>query len=324
MFASSLTKILPGRRARTAWVGTICASVGLMLAALVAGPASAAPAATLPRPAPGQVAGVSTTAFGNINIFYAAATHSLVLKGPLSPGSSGAGGLSLGGKLTSGPAAITIGTEFDRTFVFVRGTDNAVWYRAFSARGTWTAWATLGGRALGAPATSGVGDFTVAPNVWVRGHDGALWQRSQGGGGWLSLGGKLLSDPAAVPAVAGFYPPRRDVFAIGRDSAVWEYTTGWHLVGGRSAVAPTAVQLPTGQTDLFVRGTDNALWMTTRASATAAFGAWQRIGGILTSAPTVTIFPSTSLRLYALGKDGNLWMAVHALSGGPWTWTQLA
>jgi hypothetical protein len=315
MLSSALTKVLPGRRAGVALAGTVFAATGLMLASLVAGSASAA---TTPQPAAGQVAGVSTTAFANINVFYEAANHTLILK------SSGPGGTSLGGRLTSGPAAITIGTEFDRTFAFARGTDNAIWYRLFGAQGIWTPWASLGGRALGAPAVSGVGAFTVAPNVWVRGTDGALWQRSQGGGGWFSLGGGLISDPAAVPAVAGFYPPRRDVFAIGRDRAVWEYTSGWHRVGGRSTVAPAAVQLPSGQTDLFARGTDNALWMTTRAPAATAFGAWQRIGGALTSAPTATIFPSTSLRVYALGTDGNLWLGERALSGGPWTWTQVA
>ncbi len=83
MFSSALTKILPGRRAGLTLAGTVFAAAGLMLASLVARPTSAA---TSPRPAPGQVAGVSTTAFAHINVLYDAANHTLILKSSGLPG----------------------------------------------------------------------------------------------------------------------------------------------------------------------------------------------------------------------------------------------
>jgi hypothetical protein len=284
-------------------------------------------AATSPQPAPGQVPGVSTTAFGHIKVFYQQANHRLTL---LDGTATGWGTpQDLGGGLTSGPAAITIGSEFAATWAFVRGTDNAVWYRMFSdGRGTWGPWTSLGGVALGAPATSCVGDFVtsrVAPIVWVRGSDGALWRRPLGGA-WHRLGGALTSDPGALPALAGSCPAREDVFGLGTDRAVWEFSGGvWRSVGGRSTVAPAAVRLPSGETDLFVRGTDNTLYMNTRAPGAATWAGWHKIGGVLSSAPVATIFPSSpqTRAVFALGTDGNLWRGQNRVGNTTWSWTQV-
>jgi uncharacterized protein YkwD len=287
----------------------------------------AAPAATSPQPAPGQVPGVGTTAFGHIKVFYQQANHRLTL---LDGTASGWGApLDLGGVLTSGPAAITIGSQSAATWAFVRGTNNAVWYRMFSdARGTWGPWTSLGGGALGAPATSCVGNVLtsrVAPVVWVRGTDGALWRRPLGGA-WHRLGGALTSDPGALAALAGSCPASEDVFALGTDRAVWEFSGGvWRNLGGRSTVAPTAVRLPSGETDLFVRGTNNALYMNTRAPRAATWGGWHQIGGILTSAPVATIFASSpqTRAVFARGSDGNLWRGRNAVGSTAWSWTKV-
>jgi hypothetical protein len=258
-----------------------------------------------------------------MHLAYTVTNHSLefATRGP--DGTEALG--TLGGVLTSGPAAITIGSEFANTWVFGRGTNRAVWYRQFSdGRGTWGKWASLGGRALGAATATAVGGSTARPIVFVRGTDGALWQRAMTSGGWKSLGGRLISDPGALPALAGNPPRRVDVFAIGRDFAVWEFTGSWYRVGGRSTVAPSAVQLPAGRTYLFARGTDNALWVTTRAPGAASFGGWQRIGGVLTSPPTATIFPATPATLSVLTTaPQGFWVASRAVSGGSWTWTHI-
>ena len=233
--------------------------------------------------------------------------------------------------LTSGPAAITIGSEFAVTWAFARGADNAVWYRTFSdGRGTWGPWTSLGGRALGAPATSCVGDFVtsvVAPIVWVRGGDGALWRRPLGGA-WQRLGGALASDPGALPALAGGCPSSEDVFALGTDRAVWEFSGHvWRRVGGKSTVAPTAVQLPSGETDLFVRGTNNTLYMNARAPGGTTWAGWHQTGGILhSSAPVATVFPSSpeTRAVFALGADdGNLWRGQNPVGSTTWIWTQV-
>jgi hypothetical protein len=303
-------------------------------AAILAGGvlASTASAATVPRPAPGFVPAASTLTSGNtINVFYQQASHSLIMvSGPWA--SEWGRPQNLGGALTSGPAAITINSGFEQfanTWVFARGTDKAVRYREFAgARGSWGPWTRLGARAaVGAPGVTCRGGAASRPIVFIRGTDGALWQRSLSGGGWISRGGHLASPPAPLPAVAGKCPARLDVFALGTDHAVWEFTGTWHRVGGTSASAPAAVQLPSGETDLFIRGTGNALRMNIRPPGAAAWRGWHRIGGFLTSAPTATIWPSsflgTARTVLFLGRNGNLRIAHNNVGTSTWTWGQV-
>ena len=64
-------------------------------------------------------------------------------------GSAWSGWSSLGGQLTSGPAAMARpGGIYD---VFVRGTDNAIHHRAFTPAGGWSNWASLGGTFISGP-----------------------------------------------------------------------------------------------------------------------------------------------------------------------------
>ncbi|MGE5290019.1 MAG: hypothetical protein ACM3ML_23100 [Micromonosporaceae bacterium] len=206
-----------------------------------------------------------------------------------------------------------------------------MWYREFAgARGSWGPWTPLGGRALGAPGVTCVGGLASSPIVFVRGADGALWQRALSGGGWVSHGGRLASQAAASQAAGGTCPASLDVFALGTDHAVWEFTGAWHRAGGTSAVAPAALRLPSGETDSFARGTDNALWVNVRAPGAAAWQGWRRIGGVLTSAPAVAIWPyglftvaSRGRAVLALGNDGNLWIGRNVVGTSTWEWAQL-
>ena len=161
---------------------------------------------------------------GTLLVFYESAHHSLTemsyARGRWSSPQS------LGGVLTSGPAAIAFGPPTNTSYVFVRGTDDAIWYRASTGGGPWSAWASLGGKALGAPAaSSGVPTHynATGPVVWVRGVDGALWQLSYPGGPWQSLGGRLASDPAASPFGGAATLGLAVVAALGTDHAVWAY-----------------------------------------------------------------------------------------------------
>ncbi len=296
---------------------------GAMLAGGLA--AGAASAATMPQPAAGLVPGAATTASEMVRVFYQQARHSLTLV----PGSATVWGApqNLGGALTSGTSAITVtsGIEFADTWVFARGQDNAVWFRQFSdGRGTWGPWTSMQGRALGTPAATCVGAERM-PTVAVRGGDGALWMRALSGGGWQRLGGRLASDPGTLPAVATICPSGLEFFALGTDHAVWDFSGGWQRVGGRSAAAPAAVRLANGETDLFVRGSDNALWMNVRASGASSWSGWRRIGGVLTSAPVATVFPSSpqTRRVFALGADGGLWTGRNVVGASTWSWTQV-
>jgi len=302
-------------------VGVILGTVLFLMSSM-----SGVARATTPSPAPQTVPGVSTTAFGSINIFYASQAGRLTHR---SGTASGYGPVEdLGGVLTSGPAAITIGSEFAGTWAFVRGRDNGVWYRQFSdGLGEWSSWRSAGGRALGAPATTCVGDVTAMPIVYVRGTDNALWRRAPNGT-WRRLGGILSSDPAALPAVGGGCPSREDVFVVGARMDIWEYTDGsFRRATGLTTLAPAAVELANGEVDLFARGTsaDRALWMNRRPSPGVPWLGWRRVGGILTSAPVATIFPDPPATrvVLALGADGDLWRGNNVVGTTAWTWREV-
>ncbi|HYL43726.1 MAG TPA: hypothetical protein VEU97_10100, partial [Ktedonobacteraceae bacterium] len=90
---------------------------------------------------------------------------------------------------------------------FVRGTDNALWYKWFD--GTWHDWVSLGGSFTSDPAVTSWGPGRL--DVFVRGSDNTLQHIWYDGTlhSWESLGGALSSSPA----VASWGSGRIDVFA---------------------------------------------------------------------------------------------------------------
>ena len=113
------------------------------------------------------------------------------------------GWTSLGGILTSGPAAASWGPG--RLDVFVRGTDNAVWHKWFSG-GKWSGWQSLGGRVIGEPGAASTGAGKL--DLFARGTSNALLARNYnvtgaGWSAWTSLGGTLTSSPSATVPAAG-------------------------------------------------------------------------------------------------------------------------
>ena len=305
------------------WVAARSSGVLTAVAVLLLGLLATANAAAA-QPAPGRVPGVASVGGGavtpHLDIFYQRDDRRLIWVSPDS------GSVNLGGVLTSGPVAVTKSpTEFFEEWVFARGGDGAIWYRRFSdGIGAWLAWQKFGGQAVGAPGATCAGAATNPVIVYVRGTDNALWRKPMGGA-WSRLGGTLASDPSALSPYGGGCPTREDVFALGSDLAVWERVGGaWRRVGGRSFVAPAAVQLASGETDLFVRGTDNALWMNTRSAGSGAWAGWRRIGGVLTSAPAATVFPTApqTRLVLVLGGDGNLWRGRNVVGTSTWSWAR--
>ena len=72
--------------------------------------------------------------------------------------------------------------------LFVRGTDNALWYKYWTGT-TWTAATSLGGVLTSSPAATSPGNGTI--DVFVRGTDNGLWEKTYNGVwfGWTSIGG---------------------------------------------------------------------------------------------------------------------------------------
>ena len=80
---------------------------------------------------------------------------------------------------------------------------------------------------------------------------------------WLFLGGSLSSDPVA----SSWGPGRLDVFAAGRDSALYHMSsddgvgfTSWQFLGGKLTSNPAAASPEKGRIDLFARGLDRGLY----------------------------------------------------------------
>lgn len=186
--------------------------------------------------------------------------------------------LPWGGVLTSSPA---VSTHFDETVanhkvhhIFVRGTDNQLWYRMIPVNHSWptfpyTQWTPLGGVLTSAPAAASWQPGRI--DVFARSTNNTLSHRVfiEGSGWfqWEDLGGELTSGPT----VASWGPNRLDVFARGTDAALWHkfWANGWSnwsSLGGGIApdAAPAATSVGTtwgvGHLDVYIRGTDNRLW----------------------------------------------------------------
>ncbi|TME44418.1 MAG: hypothetical protein E6I60_16785 [Chloroflexi bacterium] len=133
---------------------------------------------------------------------------------------------SVGGVLASSPAVTSWG--LNRTDVFGRGTDNALWHRFWNGT-AWSAWESLGGVLTASP-----GAVSWGPNhldVFVRGTDHAVWHRSWDGTSWAtwdSVGGIATTAPEA----ASWGPGRLDVVVGGTDNALWHRS--WNGTAGRS------------------------------------------------------------------------------------------
>jgi hypothetical protein len=178
---------------------------------------------------------------------------------------------------TSSPAIV------DNLFLFVRGSDNAIWYK-YETGTTWTTAKSLGGNCTSAPAATSPSSGVI--NVFVQGTTGAVYEKTTTNNGatwsgWASLSGVLAagSSPAATsPASSAI-----DVFVQGTNGAVYEKTTanggttwgGWtSLSGVLAAGSSPAATSESGQVYVAALGTGNALWWKTTTSS------WMSVGGI--------------------------------------------
>jgi large repetitive protein len=201
-------------------------------------------------------------------------------------------------------------------YLFVTGSDNALWYKTWNGA-TWSSATSLGG-ALAAntgPAATSSGGVTY---VFVTGTDNAVWYKTTTNGGWSGwqpLGGVLAtgSSPAATSPSTGVI----DVFAHGTDNAVWYRTTtsGWNALGGVLATGSSPAATSSGGViDVFAHGTDNAVWYRTTTSG------WNALGGVLAAntGPAATS-GSSAIAVFALGTDSTVWQTT--TSSGVWTST---
>ena len=214
---------------------------------------------------------------------------------------------NLGGVLTAQPAACSWGPN--RIDVFGRGTDSALWHKAWVGS-AWSGWQNLGGGIVGAPTVCSWANNCL--DVFARGTDNAIWHKYWNGAwsGWASIGGNVTSSPAAC----AWRNDALHVFARGTNSQLYHraYSAGawqpWESLGGNITSDPACASWGGERIDIFARGTDNALWHI--AWTGTKWSPWQSLGGQLNSGPAVASWGENRLDVFAAGTDNALW----------WTW----
>jgi hypothetical protein len=180
----------------------------------------------------------------------------------------------------------------------VRGTDNSLWELKgtnLNTAPTWT-WIWLGGQLASNTGPAACSWSATHVAVFVQGSDGALWWRSTSDGNkwtaWASLGGKLISAPAATALSDG---SQIGLFVAGTDHAIWykqstsgKWDTSWHNLGGQllAGTSPAAYNWGTTQIGWLVTGTDSQLFSNFVTGGGSS--GYEAVGGVLTSSPSAT------------------------------------
>ncbi|MGB7900916.1 MAG: PQQ-binding-like beta-propeller repeat protein [Halobacteriota archaeon] len=219
-------------------------------------------------------------------------------------------------------------------YLFVRGSDSALWYNYWNGT-TWTAAASLGGQLASAPAATSSGGVI---NVFVQGTTGAVYEKTTTNNGttwsgWVSLGGVLAANSAPAATSSGGVI---NVFVHGTDNALWYKTStnngaswsAWHSLSGVLAASssPAATSPGTGQADVLVHGTDNALWYKTTTNGGTTWSGWKSLGGVLAadSSPAATSPANGAMDVFAQGTTGAVYEKTTTNNGASWGgWTSL-
>ena len=128
-------------------------------------------------------------------------------------------------------------------------------------------------------------------------------------------GTNLGGNATASPALVRFDDAHTVAFTRGADGTLIENAgSGWRSLGKKILGQPAAYGSAGGRIDVFVRGTDNAVWR--NASMNGRWGRWTSLGGTVSDAPTVAFTSPTAWTVAARGADGLVRMRS---STGDWT-----
>ena len=98
----------------------------------------------------------------------------------------------------------------------------------------------------------------------------------------------------------------------------WDTWSNWQSLGGVLTSDPATVSWGDGRIDVFVRGSDNALW---HKWFNDTWSGWESLGGVLSSGPDVSSWASGRLDVFVRGTDNALW---HKWFNGTWSgWESL-
>jgi hypothetical protein len=162
-------------------------------------------------------------------------------------------------------------------------------------------WNDLGGYMTSSPFM--ITDSQGRIHIFVRGSDNALWDNVDAT--WQGLGGYITSNPFAIRDDQG----RIHIFVRGNNGALLDRVIGgsWISLGGYITSNPSAVLAPNGDhLEIFVKGSDNALWMNAFDPG-ALTGSWSRLGGVITSDPYAIYDSQGTMHVFVRGNEGALW-----------------
>ena len=210
-------------------------------------------------------------------------------------------------------------------FLFIRGSDNVLYYKYASDGVTWPSTSrSLGGVLASAPAATATSNGVI--EVFVRGTDGRLYEKISTDSGanwspnWIDLGGQLLANtgPSATSWLSGSGMTtvnNTKVFVTGTDHQCWYKSqtdgvasTVWTPLGGYLISAPAATALSDGsQIGLFVVGSDHAVWY--KHYATSWGKSWTLLGGqvLAGTSPAAYNFGPTQIGFFVTGTDSKLY-----------------
>ncbi len=167
-----------------------------------------------------------------------------------------------------------------------------------------------------------------APTTFAA-RSGSLTVTSNGGGSPVSLTGTGLA--ARGPSVSSWGRGRLDVFMKGGNGELWhkyyDASVGWQgwssLGAPPSGVTmtsdPIAISWGYARIDVFVRGSDNALWHKYYDVNLGGWSTWYSHGGALTSGPTATTWGWGRLDVFWRGAGGDLRHIFYAAFIGAWS-----
>ncbi|MGZ8893014.1 MAG: redoxin domain-containing protein [Halobacteriota archaeon] len=101
------------------------------------------------------------------------------------------------------------------------------------------------------------------------------------------------------------------------DSSILKSTID-KLAGSGSGTGPAVSAKDANSLDVFVQGTDHALWY--KHGDGTSSGSWKSLGGVLTSSPAVATMPgSNRIDVFARGTTGVLWQKTTTDGGTTWS-----
>ena len=206
------------------------------------------------------------------------------------------------------PSTIATIAWSDTQFVFGLSSNRSLIYKAGSSNRWNATWLDLGGNFTYAPVVVSPSPGRLAA-IGIQEDQALYWKAYRNGAWeltWMKIGGTWGTAISAVSRSPGF------INVYGSDSeggnlqqSAWTLDDGGSAkwlgifnLGGACFGSPSVAAWNSSREDIFVRGSDNALW---HLYWNRSWSLWESLGGIITSSPLVVSSEENWLDVFALG-----------------------